>query len=86
MSDAGEALVDAEARLQERMEEREAERLRRGGATRPPNPRVQREVESLKLARVELQRQAAATGNAVRRKQIEAALAEIDRRLNGADG
>lgn len=85
MSDAGEALVDAEARLQERMEERDVERRRRSGAT-ILNPRVQREVESLKLARVELQRQAAATGNAVRRRQIEAALAEIDRRLNGTGG
>ena len=81
MSDAGEALVDAEARLQERMEEREAGRRRRGGQANLPDPRKQREIESLKLARTELERQAAATSSDLRRTQIQAAIAEIDRRL-----
>jgi len=84
MSDAGEALVDADARLQERMEEREAERRRRGGPATLPDPRKQREVESLKLARTELERQAAATSSDLRRTQIQAAIGEIERRLSAA--
>ena len=84
MSDAGEALVDADARLQERMDERDAERRRRSGRANLPDPRKAREIESLKLARTELQRQAAATANALRRTQIEAAIGEIERRLASA--
>ena len=80
MSDSGEGLVDAEARLQERMEERIAEKRR---ATIGPaiDPERERTRESLRLARAELARQAEATAHPVRRKQIEQALAEIDRRL-----
>jgi uncharacterized protein (DUF433 family) len=80
MGDSGEGLVDAEARIQERMEEREAERRRSGGAP-VVNPERVREIESLKLAKAELTRQASATTHPVRKKQIEAALAEIDKRL-----
>ena len=81
MGDSGEGLVDAEARIQEKMEEREAERRRRAGSTPPIDPERLREQESLKLARAELQRQAAATAHPVRKKQIAAALAEIEKRL-----
>jgi len=81
MGDSGEGLVDAEARIQEQMEEREAERRRRAGSTPPIDPERLRERESLKLARAELQRQAAATAHPVRKKQIAAALAEIEKRL-----
>jgi len=81
MGDSGEGLVDAEARIQEQMEEREAERRRRAGSTPPIDPERVRERESLKLARAELQRQAAATAHPVRKKQIAAALAEIEKRL-----
>ncbi len=84
MTDAGEALVDADARLQERMEEREVGRRRRGGTADLPDPELHREIESLKLARTELERQAAATASEVRRHQIGLALEEIDRRLNAA--
>ena len=80
MGDSGEGLVDAEARIQERMEEREADRRRAGGAPVVDPERV-REIESLRLARAELTRQASATTHPVRKKQIEAALAEIDKRL-----
>ncbi len=82
MGDSGEGLVDAEARIQERMEEREADRRRAGG---PPlvNPERVQEIESLKLAKAELTRQASATTHPVRKKQIAAALAEIDKRLKG---
>ena len=84
MGDSGEGLVDAEARIQERMEEREADRRRSG--TQAPNidPDKLRERESLKLAKAELTRQAEATTHPIRKKQIDAALAEIDRRLSAS--
>jgi hypothetical protein len=80
MGDSGEGLVDAEARIQERMEEREADR-RRSGLAPVVDPEKVRERESLKLAKAELTRQASATTHPVRKKQIDAAIAEIDRRL-----
>jgi hypothetical protein len=81
MGDSGEGLVDAEARIQERMEEREADRRRRSGGKPAVDPEKARAVESLKLARAELTRQAEATTHPVRKKQIAAALAEIEKRL-----
>ena len=45
------------------------------------DPERVREQESLRLARAELTRQAAATTHPIRTKQIQAAIAEIDRRL-----
>jgi hypothetical protein len=80
MGDSGEGLVDAEARIQERMEEREADRRRSSGQP-IVDPEKAREKESLKLAKAELTRQAAATAHPIRKKQIEAAIAEIDNRL-----
>jgi hypothetical protein len=81
MGDSGEGLVDAEARIQERMEEREADRRRSGGPAPVIDPEKVRERESLKLAKAELTRQAELTTNPVRKQQIDAALTEIDRRL-----
>jgi hypothetical protein len=81
MGDSGEGLVDAEARIQERMEEREADRRRAGGQAPAVDPEKIRQIESLKLAKAELTRQAGATTHPVRKKQIEAALAEIEKRL-----
>jgi len=76
MSDAGEGLVDADARIQERMEELEqARRGERRDAVRNP------ELESLRLAHVEMSRQLRATNNPQRRKVIEQALGEITRRM-----
>ena len=80
MGDSGEGLVDAEARIQERMEEREADR-RRTNTAPVVDPEKVRVRESLKLARAELTRQAEVTTHPVRKKQIEAAIAEIDKRL-----
>jgi hypothetical protein len=82
MSDAGEGLVDAEARIQEQIEEREAERRRRSGGTAPVNPERVREIESLRLAKANLQKQAEATVHPVRKQQIQLAIAEIDKRLS----
>jgi hypothetical protein len=81
MGDSGEGLVDAEARIQERMEEREADRRRSTAAQPPIDPARVQEIESLKLARAELTRQAAATTHPVRKQQIAAALKEIEKRL-----
>jgi hypothetical protein len=81
MGDSGEGLVDAEARIQEQIEEREADRRRRAGGAPKVDPEKQREIESLKLARAELSRQATVTTHEVRKKQIAAAIQEIDRRL-----
>jgi hypothetical protein len=84
MGDSGEGLVDAESRIQERMEEREADRRRSSGQAPVVDPDKVREKESLKLARAELTRQAAATTHPVRKKQIDAAIAEIDKRLTAS--
>lgn len=46
------------------------------------DPEAVRQKESLKLAKAELTRQAGATTHPVRKKQIEDAIAEIDRRLS----
>lgn len=81
MGDAGEGLVDAEARLQELRDEREAARASARGRAPVADPEKVREQNSLKLARIELERQAAATAHPVRQKQIQAAIAEIDKRL-----
>jgi len=81
MGDAGEGLVDADARIQEQIEEREAERKRRTGASPAADPEKVREHESLRLAKAELERQATATTHPIRRQQIQAAIAEVDKRL-----
>lgn len=81
MGDSGEGLVDADARIQERIDERESERRRRTATGPPADPERVRELESLRLARAELERQAANTIHPVRTQQIQAALAELDKRL-----
>ena len=79
MSDAGEGLVDAEARIQERMEELERSRKgERREAVRNP------ELESLRLAQVEMSRQLQLTTNPQRRKVIEQALKELGKRMEKA--
>jgi hypothetical protein len=83
MSDAGEALIDADARIQERMEELERERTRRRGReTR--NPAQVQEIESLKLARIALERQLAAAVHDSHRTQLTQAIEEVGRRMSVA--
>lgn len=81
MGDSGEGLVDAEARIQEQIDEREAERKRKTNGHAPKNPEREREVASLRLARANLQRQAEAAAHPIRKQQIQLALDEIDKRL-----
>ena len=80
MSDAGEGLIDAESRIQERMEELERERTERSAGVHT-DPEATRTVESLKLARKEFERQLALTTHELRRRQLTEALAEVDRKL-----
>jgi hypothetical protein len=80
MGDAGEGLIDADARIQERMEELERERAR----TRKKDngdPEKAQALESLRLARAELQGQLQATSHERRRAQIQTALEELERRM-----
>lgn len=83
MGDAGEGLVDAEDRIQQRLAEREQERenARQNGVAPPRDPARERQIRSLTLARSELGRQSAATENPGRKEQLRQALAEIERRI-----
>ena len=80
MGDAGEGLIDADARIQERMEELERER-RQSNTKAVKNPEQVQALESLRLARTELERQLAATTHERRRTQISDAIQEITRRM-----
>jgi hypothetical protein len=75
MGDAGEGLIDADTRLQERMDELEEERKAARNRRPQEDPEKVRQRESLKLARTE---------HPARKSQIEQALAEIDKRLADA--
>ena len=81
MGDAGEGLIDADTRLQERMDELEEERKAARNRRPQEDPEKVRQRESLKLARIELQQQLTRTEHPARRTQIEQALGEIDKRL-----
>jgi hypothetical protein len=81
MSDSGEGLVDASTRLAERMEEMEEDR-RRARATGPRiDPEKARALESLRLAKADMQRQLGIISHETRRQQLTSALVEIERRL-----
>ena len=80
MGDAGEGLIDADARIQERMDELERERKQTHGKP-ARDPEKVHALESLRLARTELERQSVATTHERRRAQIAEAIAEIDRRM-----
>jgi hypothetical protein len=81
MGDAAEGLIDADSRIQERMEE--LEQARRSTRRRDVlvDPEKARQLESCRLARTELERQMALTTHPARREQITSAVAELDRRI-----
>ena len=79
MGDAGEGLIDADSRIQERMEELARERAERA-AGEVRNPEAVRELESLRLARTELERQLETTTHERRRAQLTQAIGEIEKR------
>ena len=74
MADAGEGLIDAQNRIQERMDEREEERARRAMRQSEYDPEQVRRAESLRLAYTELSRQLEATTHNARRQQLTSAL------------
>jgi len=80
MGDAGEGLIDADSRIQERMEELERERAK-AQVREVRDPERVRALESLRLARTELERQLASTTHERRRDSIGQAMAELDRRI-----
>jgi hypothetical protein len=81
MGDAGEGLVDAESRLAERMEEREEEKKKARQPGKSGDPERVRQLESLRLARTEMQRQLEVTTHQTRKQQLNQAIAELDRRI-----
>jgi hypothetical protein len=87
MGDAGEGLIDAESRIQERMEDLERERAHTRVHTLGPEERRALEaLKSLRLARRELEAQLGPGTHERRRVQIEQALAELDRRMAAVEG
>jgi hypothetical protein len=80
MGDAGEGLVDNDARIQERQDElQRAREERRSAESRDPQKDAER--ESLRLARSDILRQLDATTHERRRAALTDALAELDRRM-----
>ena len=76
MGDAGEGLIDADARIQERMDELALTRAKlRGPVVR--NPEQARQLESLKLARAEATRQLEATTHEACKSQLTQAITEL---------
>ena len=80
MGDAGEGLVDAESRIQERLDEvaRERDQKRAKG---PKDPEALREYESLRMARAEFERQLQTPAYERRWPAIKLGIAELDRRM-----
>ena len=83
MGDAGEGLIDADARIQERMEELALSRAK-GRKQAVKNPEQLRQLESLKLARAAAARQLAATSHEQRKTQLNAALKDLDKLIKTA--
>lgn len=81
MGDAGEGLIDADARIQELADEREAARRERRSQKPSIDPVRNAEITSLKLGLAELKRQFDATEHPVRRQQLQAAISDVEKRL-----
>ncbi|MBP1635046.1 MAG: hypothetical protein H6Q10_1620 [Acidobacteria bacterium] len=84
MGDGAEGLVDAEARIQDRLDQLEQQRATRRRPVK--DPELVRELESLRLARAEASRQAQASAHPVRQEQLRQAMAELDRRIADVQG
>jgi hypothetical protein len=79
MGDAGEGLIDAEDRFQQWVAEREQQKQRKGVAA--VDPERERKLNSLRLAKAELQRQRGVTQSPIRQKQIAQALDELESQI-----
>lgn len=84
MGDSGEGLIDQDSRIQERMEELERERAK-AQLRDVRDPERMRALESLRLARTELENQLESTTHERRRDSIGQAMAELDRRIAAAN-
>ena len=80
MGDAGEGLIDAESRIQEKMEDLERERAQKHVRT-VRDPERLRVLETLRLARTELERQLGTVAHERRRAQLQLAIDELTRRM-----
>jgi hypothetical protein len=81
MGDSGEGLVDASSRIEERMEEIQDSRRKAKQGKSNLNPETMRALESLRLAKIDLERQLSTTVHEARRLHLQSALTEIDRRI-----
>jgi len=79
MGDGAEGLIDAQSKIQDRLDELEERRTRRFRVV--GNPDREQRLQSLGLARVELLRQSDVSTHPVRRQQLALAIAELDRRI-----
>lgn len=77
MGDAGEGLVDADARIQELMDQREADKKAKANTVIVDAQAAER-AYSKELVRASLRDQLAAATHPVRRQQLEAAIKDID--------
>jgi hypothetical protein len=78
MGDAGEGLVDAESRIQELMDQREADKKAKANTVIVDAQAAER-AYSKELVRASLRDQLAAATHPVRRQQLEAAIQDLDR-------
>jgi hypothetical protein len=81
MGDSGEGLVDANSRLEERMEEIQENRLMAKQQVPDLDPERIRAIESIRLAKIDLERQLANTAHEAQRLYLVNVLAELDRRI-----
>ena len=81
MGNSGESLIDADTRIQELADEREATRRPRLLPQAPFDPVKGAQVTSLTLGLSELRRQLGATEHPVRKTQIAAAMVDLEERL-----
>jgi hypothetical protein len=80
MGDAGEGLVDAESRIQERLDEIARDRDEKRAQV-PKDPEAAREFESLRMARAEFERQLQTPAYERRWPAIKQGIEELDRRM-----
>jgi hypothetical protein len=80
MGDAGEGLIDNDARIQERRDELQQAR-RDARRTNFGNPALTQQRESLRLSRAEIKAQLQATTHERRKAALRQALADIEQRL-----
>jgi hypothetical protein len=80
MGDSGEGLIDAESRIQERMEEMQANREKKNEPAKDEPERFLK-LGSLNLVRTQLTRQLEIATHENRRKQLTGAITDIDRQI-----